>query len=257
MGIGDEIIASGHAWSAHKRTGKRVRILDRRGKPRMHEMWAGLDFITTQNRDVTDIINGSGARPYIRYPFSRETGCTYSGWRCRDNIGVISLTDQEKLFGEAATLWLGNFVVVEPHLASTSNPNKQWGWDRWQSLVDMRPDVNWVQLGPIGTKVLRGVRHVVTPGFREAVAVLSYARTAVLPEGALHHAAGALGKCVVVLYGGAVDEDAMGYDCHLPIVDQGFGSPCGAWKPCTHCAGIWARLMPETVSARLDEALSA
>jgi len=58
---------------------------------------------------------------------------------------------------------------------------------------------------------------------------------------------------VIVLFGGAVDENAMGYPWHENVVDRGTGSPCGKWEPCEHCAAIWERLTPQTVFDRFSQ----
>lgn len=212
-------------------------------------MWENLPWIAhTSDAGGFDLLsNGPGCRPYIRYPFSLDLGCTYSGWRVRDNIGAIRFFDREIDFAETATSGLGDFIVVEPHLTRNSNPNKQWGWPKWQGLVDQIRNLNVIQMGPAGTKLLDGVIYIKTPTFRHAAAVLARAASSILPEGGLHHAAGVLGLPAVVLFGGAVDADAMGYDCHMNLA---IGKACGNWKPCSHCAAIWDALSPDYVAER-------
>lgn len=258
MGIGDELIASGHALGEHRSTGKRVRIVGQKGETRWSDLWWGLDWIAapSETGDFATVRNGPGCRPYIRYPWKGGT-CHYSGWRCRDNVGAIRFKPGEVAFAEDVARQLGAFVVIEPNLAATSNQNKQWRWDRWQRLVALLPEVSWIQPGPPGTRVLNGVRHVSTADFRHAAAVLDRAVLSAIPEGALHHAAGALRRPAIVLYGGTVDENSMGYPWHDNIVDQDEGSPCGSYDACDHCAEAWARLTPEHVAERVAVVLKA
>lgn len=257
MGIGDEIIASGHARTVHRQTGKRIVIVDQKGAPRWSALWRGLDWIVQSSNGAAGaypVRNGPGCRPYIAYPWTGDP-CRYSGWKCSENVGAIALDETERRFAAETRAALGDFVIVEPNLAGSSNPNKQWGWDRWQALVEKLPTVRFVQMGPRGTRLLDGVTHVETPMFRHAAAVLSVARGAVVPEGALHHAAAALGKCVVVLFGGTVDVQAMGYPGHINVVHEGPGSPCGKWRSCPHCAEAWASITPDHVAGRLRVSL--
>lgn len=251
MGIGDEIMASGHALAEHRRTGKRVRILDLHGRPRADAMWQGLRFIAEPHEkgDFTEIRNGPQCRPYVAYPFTIERGQRWTSWRARDHVGVIALTQPERQAAGAAVAALGEFVVIEPNLDPKSNPNKQWGHEKWARLAGLMlaAGVTVVQMGPQPVRVAAGVRYVRTRSFRAAAAVLERARAAVLPEGGLHHAAAALDVPAVVLFGGHIGPETTGYDGHVNIADGGEGSPCGRWLRCGHCADIWQRLEPEAV----------
>lgn len=250
MSYGDEIMASGHARVVHEATGKRIIITGKNGKPRWSDLWAGLSWIVQPGETDASAIrlkNGPQCRPYIAYPFTRQRGCTYSGWRARDHVGEIRLTDEEKIF--AAIFPPSKFTLVEPHIPEQSNPNKQWGWDKWQRLADiLRTDGDAVvQVGPPGTRTLDGVDLIETPDFRYGAAVLARADKIILPEGGLHHAAGVMRKRVVVLFGGTVDPEATGYPWHENVTD-GLNRPCGAWMPCDHCKKAWKTIQPEYVA---------
>ena len=139
------------------------------------------------------------------------------------------------------------YVIVEPNCKAAASPNKQWGWDRWQALVDASPSIPWAQLGPPGTRLLDGVRHIETPDIRSAAAVLHYAAAYVGPEGGLHHLAAAMGPPAVVLFGGFISPAQTGYAWHRNLFTG--GEPCGNMLPCAHCAGAMARI---TVPAVLE-----
>lgn len=257
MSYGDEIMASGHALALHRETGKRVRILDKAGRHRWSELWTGLPWIVQPGEGAKDAVtlkNGPQCRPYISYPFSRETGCTYSGWRARDHVGALRFTAAEDTRAALLSRDLGRFVLIEPNVAAQSNPNKQWGRARWQALAEILKarGLNVAQFAYPGASLLRGTLTVDAGSFRTAAALLPLAHGLVLPEGGLHHAAGVLSLRAVVLFGGAVDVEATGYPCHVNLTDDGPGSPCGAWRPCGHCAAAWARLAPETVANAME-----
>lgn len=251
MGIGDEIIASGHAKAVHRRTGKRVQIVDRYDRPRWHDVWEGLPYIVRPGENAAGAIkvrNGAQCRPYIRYPFNRKIGCTFSGWRVSDHVGEIRFSDAERRKAKAHAEALGPFVLVEPHVPPKSNPNKQWGWDKWQALVKpLRAERFQVaQFRLKGVPMLEGVTPIDTQSFREGAALLPHATGLILPEGGLHHAAGVLRLPAVVLFGGAVPTWATGYPWQTNIADD--GEACGRWLPCSHCAEVWDRLTPQHVA---------
>jgi ADP-heptose:LPS heptosyltransferase len=150
---------------------------------------------------------------------------------------------------------LGDFVIVEPTLTERTNPNKQWGRAKWQELTRILNDNGYriVQIGPNADDILDGSQFIETPTFRVGAAVLQHSIGAILPEGGLHHAAGMLRKRVVVLFGGAVDVNATGYEDHINIVR---GDACGNWLHCDHCKEIWAALQPREVADRFIDSLS-
>lgn len=262
MSYGDEIMASGHARAEAERLRTPVHIVDRHGRPRWSDLWNGLFWISRPDEKAGGSVqNGPGCRPYIRYPFSLETGCRYSGWRASEHLGSIALTPEEIAFAFGTGLKPKSFVVIEPDIALDGNPNKGWGRQRWEQLVDvvskeMRPGTQFVRLLAPGRTPLRSdVRVVSTPSFRHAAAVLAIAQAAVLPEGGLHHAAAALGVPAVVLFGGSPSVDATGYPMHVNLADQSGHAGCGAWRPCDHCKNYWLSLLPEDVGYALCELL--
>ena len=249
MGFGDEIMASGHARIEATRIEGRVHILDKSGNPRWHGLWEGLPWIARpKERAKGAIHNASYCRPYIKYPFTREGGCEYSGWRARDHLGSICLSENEVSWAKDVLGYLGSFVIVEPEIAPMSNPNKQWGMLKWGGLIDLLyKRIPVVQLLPPGQGAFDKAIGVSCPSFRHAAAAISMCQIALLPEGGLHHAAAALGKKVVVLFGGCISPKHTGYPFHINVFDTGPDSPCGKWVPCAHCDKIWADLSPESV----------
>lgn len=257
MGVGDEIMAAGHARVVSEETGKRVHILDYHRRPRWDPLWAGLPWIAkpAERGDFARIMNGPQCRPYVQYPFTRRHGQRWTGWRARDHVGAIALTEAETAFARRVSGSIGPFIVIEPTLLEKSNPNKQWG--KWSELLGVLIERGHVvvQMGPDRTAVLPGIRNFVrTSTFRDAAAVLSRAQAAVLPEGGLHHAAAVLGVPAVVLFGGYISPETTGYPGHINIAE---GEPCGKWMRCDHCADIWQRLSAEYVADQLETLLTA
>jgi len=240
---------------AHK-TGKQVQICTRNGTPRWNDLWQGIDWIATPytRGDYAQIRNAPGCRPYIVYPWSGGAHA-YTNFRVCENIGAIQFTESEFTWAMNAAHSLGEFIIVEPTIAKQSNKNKQWGWEKWQTLVKLMPDLRWIQIGPKGTRLLQGVQFVQTGTFRLGAALLARSKLAVLPEGGLHHAAGVMGKKAIVLFGGTTSVYCLAYPHHIAIADTGPASPCGNWRPCKHCQEAWAKITPEMVKEQVEKCL--
>ena len=137
-------------------------------------------------------------------------------------------------------------LMIEPHIKGTfSGDNKRWPWEYWQQLVD-RCDLPMIQCHKPGARTLRGLKTVETPNFDSAVSVLYHSLGIVVTEGGLHHAAGALGKPAVIIFGAFNKPSNFGYDFHVNIDEpdpEGLG-----WRK-THpaCVAAMQRITPERV----------
>lgn len=247
MGMGDEVMASGHARRLHQQTGKRVVIVDRDRRPRWSEVWDHNPIIARERADDTvDLQHAPGVRPYLTGWDARTRTWSFNhDYRAVDLVGEIWLTPDERK--RAAALVPAPFVLIEPNINPKNSVNKQWGADKWQQLVDGLPQIRWLQLDTGGPVKLQGVAMAKVPTYRDACAVLDRAQFYVGPEGGLHHAAAALGKRAVVIFGGFVSPRTTGYDTHINIV----GDPvaCGRMNYCGHCERAMQNIAVETVTA--------
>lgn len=264
MGVGDDIMAAGHAQVAHDRDpDRRVAICDDQWRPRWHAIWEGNPVIASPKEVLTGtpaqfIRNAANCRPYIQYPFTRETGWRVTpGWRARDQVGRIYLTDAERRFADAVR-HEGPFVVIEPWVAPKATPNKLWPFARYARVVAECAEVlRFVQPIYERRRPLPGA-IAIEATFREACALLDASEGYVGPEGGLHHAAAALGKPATVIFGGFMDPDVTGYPSHtnltgraLPPGARGRPRPpvpvCGSYLPCAHCRGCLDRITVDQV----------
>lgn len=140
----------------------------------------------------------------------------------------------------------GDYILVEPNTKDKfTGPNKAWPWERWVEVVKTLP-YEFVQTGPEEARTLPGVRREVTKTFRDALGWLSGARLLVTTDGALHHAAAALGVPAVVLWGGAASPVNLGYDSHVNLWHGAV--PCGTHSSlCPHCKAAMAEITVEEV----------
>jgi hypothetical protein len=248
MGMGDELMASGHARRLSEQHGnKRVAIVDAHGWLRKHDLWKDVPYIAKVMRPgELRVRNCGGHRPYIA-----AKGEERWVWRAyAPQPALIVFTPEEEAFGLRAA----GRIVLEPNVKQqkTGHRNKDWGWAKWQALAN-RYLGRCVQLGPPGCARLTGVEFIETASFRLACAAIKHASAAVLPEGGLHHAAAAVGTRAVVIYGGFISPQQTGYPLHRNLFTG--GSPCGMRIPCSHCRQAMEAITVDMVDEQLQEIL--
>jgi hypothetical protein len=253
VGMGDEIMAAGEAEVIFRQTGVPVAILGRDGQPRWHPLWEGNPAIAHPyriTRVTPTITNGVGCRPYISYPFTAARGMRFTDWRARDRVGRVYLTADELALGKRIRYEVGPFLLLEPDVKPDATPNKAWGLDRFADVVRQMSDITFVRAHGDECRTFPPVKNVHTRTFREACGVLAASDGYVGTEGGFHHAAAALGKPAVVIFGGFISPKTTGYETHLNICDKLPGSPCGKWRQCGHCLAAMDRItVPMVVEA--------
>lgn len=242
MGAGDWLLAAGEARAVHERTGKRVVIVDGRGRPQWVDLWNGLPYILPRAEPGCEtVVSGSGYRPYIALK-------TPGRWRWKPyqpKPAELRFTLEEQLLG------VGNagHVMIEPNVKAIGHLNKAWFWERWQQLVDSFPPDTFIQCGPMGTRYLERVRVLSTSTFREALAVLSQQRALVTTEGGLMHGAAAVGVRSVVLWSEFISPEITGYKMHRNL--RHAGNPCGMRLNCPSCRRSMQAITVDEVRAAL------
>jgi ADP-heptose:LPS heptosyltransferase len=251
MGLGDELMAAGEAQKLSKDFDNcRVAILDKsKKKVRWHELWRNNPHIAKPGKKFTkSIVNCHGRRGYIKsFEADKWTWQAY-----RPIPAEMFFSDDEKKFADS----IGQgFVVLGPGLLDkVESVNRDWGWDNFIALINTFPNIDWVQLGPKGTKTLPKVRLIITPSARMAVAALTKANGFVSHEGGTHHMAAAVGLKGVVIYGGFTSEHVSGYTMHRHI-SVGPGLGCGSRIKCNHCAEAMKSITIDRVASELIKCL--
>ena len=217
MGWGDEVIATGIVKQARLKTNRPICIGDGH-----NIFWSpvfdGNPKISKEiTKDCVWIKSYPGNRPYISkilqdmYVFNEEF---------KVEPGELFVKDRSEC----------DFVYIEPNIKAELSLNKDWGFDKWQKVVNSLPDVKFIQ-GP-GRK-LENVLQVDTKDFLDACALLRRAFLFVGTDGGLHHAAAAMGIPAVVVWTGFSPSKALGYKSHVNL--QANVKACGKFSPCKHC----------------------
>jgi len=251
MGRGDDIMAAGEARWTLQKTGRRSLIVRPDKKPQWSDLWNGLPYIVLPESislgQTQVLLNGPGARPYIADKSSAK-------WTWKPYIpkpAEICFTNEELTF---AWPFFGK-VMIEPNVKNIGHTNKDWGFARWQALVDHLKEVDFVQcLGP-DSRPLAGVQVVMTPTFRQAAAVLQECSALVTSEGGLHHAAAAVSTPAVVIRGEFISPQVTGYTGQRDLWRGGHGLGCGMRVNCPRCRAAMASITVAEVAAALLEIL--
>ena len=249
MGWGDELMAAGEVQAKAAGRNIKVAIKDVSGNVRWHDAWENHPLIARPGEAYQDsITNGPGARTY--------TNGVHAGrwvWRRYTPIPAdIYFSEEEKKFADSIE---SGHVVIEPNLkVKSASVNRDWGWDKWQALVNQMPKVKWMQLGPAGTRTLRKVKFIQTDTPRLMAAALSKAVAFVAPEGGLHHTAAALRVPGVVIHGHFNSARVTGYPGMIHLSTEELG--CGSQFFCQACRDAMDAITPEMVAGHLREILN-
>lgn len=249
MGIGDELMMSGEARRLAAGTAKRFRMLNKRGEPYWHFAFDANPNIVKPGQPFDGELGFLNRhRPYI----ADETREKRTFREYVPSPSPVRLGPQAQTFAAMAR----GAVVFHPGIKRGASPNKAWPLERWKALVALGGH-RWVQIGEPGVPRIRGAEQVMTPGFWDAVGLLAGAKAAVLHEGALHHAAAAVGTRAVVIYGGYISPRVTGYAGQRALFVETSEHPlgCGYRVPCAHCAEAMRAIGPATVLRALKELL--
>lgn len=251
VGLGDQLLATGLARGASAR-GKRIAFGD--GEKIIWDHFSELIFRNNPNiapRNVTSFDNAEWIPFYRGHRIYNQEGDGRWVWNYDFHAipGEMFFAKDELAFAKTQR---PGFVLIEPNVPNHKAvaANKQWGFDKYNEVGKnlVREGHKVLQLIHANSAQKRlggGVRHIFTPNFRLALAVLSRAALYIGPEGGLHHGAAAVGTSAVVLFGGFTPPQVTGYSTHVNLT--GGAEACGSWKPCSHCASAMEAIAIEEV----------
>ena len=102
-------------------------------------------------------------------------------------------------------------------------------------------------------KNIPDVTNIHNISFRSACAVLSKTDLFIGTEGGMHHAAAALNKKAVVIFGGFIDPSITGYNFHKNIYIKNLNSPCGSKYQCEHCKKCMDLITVDMIIKKINE----
>ena len=278
MGYGDEIMATADCREAKLASpGSQIVIGDTTPAP-----WTPqADLIFKNNPHITapDRVNESKPvvyvknfprnRPYIdhiqaaeqqglSFPGALNVSKIYLSTSFKAKRGDIFFSKEELEQIKALKDEYHDAILLHPMVKSAIQHNKDWGIKKWSSLRDelLARDKKLVQSrGNLKPEELplTGVPSVQTKTFRGMCTLLAAVGSVVVAEGGIHHAAAALDKKTVVIYGGRVSPKTLGYDFQDNMyIEDDPESPCGMKSPCAHCKACMEQISVEQVLSKID-----
>lgn len=127
------------------------------------------------------------------------------------------------------------FAIVKPIGRVAFTPNKEWGFERYQAVVDQIRDICWIQPGDPGERALAGAVDLNgRADLRELFYLISRARFVLGGEGLINHVAAAFGTPSVVVFSGFSHVELARYPATVPVVrtPQVACAPCWKEEPC-------------------------
>jgi len=142
------------------------------------------------------------------------------------------INEFEKRFND-----LNNFAIIQPVGKLNYTPNKEWGFEKYQDVIDRTKNkINWIQVGLTNETLLKNVKDFRgnTLTLRELAFVISRANFVLSNEGLLNHLSAAVGVKSFVVFSGFSHVELANYDTTIPIVNipQVECSPCWLLEKC-------------------------
>jgi len=144
----------------------------------------------------------------------------------------LTLTEEERRWAG----WAQDRIVIQSSGMSARHPaqNKQWYPERYQAVVDaLQKEVEFIQLGSAEDPPLANARDLRgMTSMRQSAAILYQARLHVGHEGFLMHLARAVECPGVIVFGGRVAPDQIGYVCNINLYSALPCAPCWRTNTC-------------------------
>ena len=282
MGYGDEILVTAEAREIKKKF-PNAKILVGNGKKTFPSIIFQNNPNISQNENINSmedyiwILNYMNNRPYLNYLKSNSERNVWDQ-EFSAKAGEIYLNDIEKKNGlniikKAKKLWEDYFsekskilVLIEPNVKGTiyskvvgtttagdANLNRDWGFNKWQKVINALKDkVVFIQPLVKGVKKLSNVIHV-DCNFRVALSILNQCDMFLGTHCGYSHAAAALKKDAINIFGGWLSPEIMGYKFHTNYYIDLPDSPCGSRKICGHCKDCMDQIKIEDIVASLEQ----
>jgi hypothetical protein len=257
MGFGDEIMATYYAKIEKQKYPDRQVVV---GNYKTKQALDSIIFFNNPNisdpkklderRIVHFVDHNNTNRPYIDWQKTTKHKY-YWNFNHRSMPGELYFEKQEiseakNAITEAAVFWKSSntaehkgIILIESSkvakVKSKCGENQNWGLEKWNKTIEILRK-NYIIINTVHNNSFSH-RDIFSYdcSFRVACAIMKYCNLYLGPEGGFAHAAAALSKPGVVIYGGWIPPQVIGYDFHENLYVDIEGSPCGIRDKCDHC----------------------
>tara|TARA_Y100000588_G_scaffold106378_1_gene116347 strand:- start:290 stop:1159 length:870 start_codon:yes stop_codon:yes gene_type:complete len=269
MGYGDELMATGIAKIQKQKFPDRQIVV---GNFKKKIITQSIIFLNNpniimdpkkidKNKAVYFVNSHPGNRPHINWGKTVK-GKNIWNFNFKPTPGELYFSKNEivyakKILKDSKSFWNKNYnykykgiIFIETTSLKINDPrmgfkhvNKDWGHQNWLSLVE-KLKKNYLIIQPLHKKSNKynGIFSF-DSDFRQACSVMKFCNIYVGPEGGFGHAAAALNKPGVIIFGGWITPQVTGYDFHDNIYIDIEGSPCGVFShECDHCKKCMSKI---------------
>lgn len=125
---------------------------------------------------------------------------------------VIEFSKNEEKFFENKFKHLKDFAIIQPEAKKTFTENKDWGFEKFQEVVNKTKQINWLQFSIKKEKKLNGIyKNIHNPNFREIFYLVRKSNFIFCLEGLYHHIAAAFKKKNFLLLSGFLNKKNIIY----------------------------------------------
>ena len=146
---------------------------------------------------------------------------------------ILSTNEKNEFKNKFKNLDVNKYAIINPHSKSQFTPNKGWGFENFQKLVDIS-NYTWCQVGEKNDKKLKHVKYYLDISLRELFYLISKSSFILANEGYLNHIASSFNKKTYILKPGIIPNEYFKYNHTISIErDPPIAcSPCYLKTPC-------------------------
>ena len=131
---------------------------------------------------------------------------------------------------------------------SEHNINKEWPEDYWKIILkELSKDNLIIQTYSDENNTVYEKFYSIKCNFRTACSILNLSDIYLGAEGGLAHAAAALNKNAIVIFGSWISPEITGYSDHINLYKNSENEACGNLNPCEHCLSSMKKITPQDV----------
>lgn len=247
MGIGDDLLFLGEAEALYKKTGKKIVPVYGNG---WSPLFKNVEFLSKEKKNNCITLNArdtdSPSDYHVDY-YTRKKVKTMFGDQLifrpyTPKPFHIRFTDEELAAADKILLDYGitEFCAINPDFKkSFFGNNKNWGFDKYQSLTDrLANKLQVVRIKPGGDykeKDLINAINISSEDIRISFAILRKAKFGISYDGFFIHAMSGMNIPCVAILGGFSSSNMIHYEGNIEIEYSHPESPCGRTFDCDHC----------------------
>ena len=126
-------------------------------------------------------------------------------------------SNQEKIIFEKKMLLPNEFAVIHSQAKLTYAKNKDWGYVNMQKVINLTPEIKWVQVGLSSEPLLENSIHRLNVTLRELAYIIFRSKFVLTLEGLYNHLSSCFDKKTFIILSGMLPAAASHYKNNVTI----------------------------------------